>query len=123
VICLDTNYLILGLVEGSRESRQLAAWRAAGERLVAPTLVWFEFLCGPVSAPQIATMRAFVHELVPFEESHASVAATLFNAASRKRSSRVDAMIAATAIVADAALATNNKEDFRPFRVGGLRLA
>jgi len=26
VICLDTNYLILGLVAGSRESRELTAW-------------------------------------------------------------------------------------------------
>jgi predicted nucleic acid-binding protein len=41
----------------------------------------------------------------------------------RKRSTRVDAMIAATAIVADAALATNNATDFLPFRDSGLRLA
>ena len=41
MICLDTNYLIVGLVSGSRESRELAAWVAAGDRLVAPALVWF----------------------------------------------------------------------------------
>ncbi|MEP7382166.1 MAG: PIN domain-containing protein [Gemmatimonadota bacterium] len=96
---------------------------AAGERLVAPTVVWFEFLCGPVTAAQIQTMRAFLHELVPFDESQAVAAADLFNAAARKRSTRVDAMIAATAIVVDAALATNNKVDFRPFGRSGLRLA
>jgi predicted nucleic acid-binding protein len=123
VICLDTNYLILGLVAGSRESRELTTWIASGERLMVPTLVWFEFLCGPVTAAQIATMRAFLHELVPFDESHASTAAALFNAAARKRSTRVDAMIAATAIVAGAALATNNTDDFRAFQAGGLQLA
>lgn len=123
MICLDTNYLILGLVAGSRESRELGAWIAAGERLMVSTLVWFEFLCGPVTAPQIETMRAFLHELVPFDESHAIEAAELFNAAARKRSTRVDAMIAATAIVADAALATNNTDDFRAFLDSGLRLA
>jgi predicted nucleic acid-binding protein len=123
VICLDTNYLILGLVAGSRESRELTTWIASGERLMVPTLVWFEFLCGPVTAAQITTMRAFLHELVPFDESHASTAAALFNAAARKRSTRVDAMIAATAIVAGAALATNNTDDFRAFQAGGLQLA
>jgi predicted nucleic acid-binding protein len=97
VICLDTNYLILGLVSGSRESRELAAWVAAGERLVAPTLVWFEFLGGPVTEAQVSTMRAFLHQLVPFDAPQASIA--------------------------DAALATNNATDFLPFRDSGLRLA
>ena len=123
MICLDTNYLILGLVAGSRESGELAAWAAAGEQLVAPSLVWFEFLCGPVTEVQVRTMRAFLHELTPFDEPQAIVAANLFNAAARKRSTRVDAMIAATAIVADAALATNNAADFLPFRESGLRFA
>ncbi|MEO7360643.1 MAG: type II toxin-antitoxin system VapC family toxin [Gemmatimonadaceae bacterium] len=122
VICLDTNYLILGLVAGSRESRELTAWVTSGEQLVTPTLAWFEFVCGPVTPLQIQTMRAFLHEIVPFDEIHAIAAAELFNAALRKRSTRVDAMIAATAIVADAPLATNNKHDFRPFVDGGLRL-
>ncbi len=122
MICLDTNYLILGLVAGSRESRELSAWIASGKRLVTPTLAWFEFLCGPVTPAQIATMRAFLHELVPFDETHAIAASALFNAAARKRSTRVDAMIAATAIAAGAALATNNTDDFKAFRDGGLRL-
>lgn len=122
MICLDTNYLILGLVAGSRESRELSSWIASGERLMTPTLAWFEFLSGPVTPAQVETMRAFLDELVPFDESHAVAAADLFNAAARKRSTRIDAMIAATAILADAALATNNKSDFRPFRDGGLRL-
>ena len=123
MICLDTNYLILGLVAGSRESGELAAWVAAGEQLVAPSLVWFEFLCGPVTEAQVRTMRAFLHELTPFDEPQAIVAAHLFNAAPRRRSTRVDAMRAATAIVADAALATNNAADFLPFRESGLRFA
>lgn len=55
VICLDTNYLILGLVAGSREGRELSEWIASGERLVTPTLAWCEFLCGPVTAAQIVT--------------------------------------------------------------------
>ena len=46
MICLDTNYLILGLVAGSRESQELTAWIEAGEVLVAPMSAWYEFLCG-----------------------------------------------------------------------------
>lgn len=123
MICLDTNYLILGLVPGSREGRELTAWITSGERLVTPMLAWFEFLCGPVTAMQIQTMRAFLHDLLPFDESHAVAAAGLCNVAGRKRTVRVDAMIAATAIVAGAALATNNQKDFGAFSLSGLRFA
>lgn len=36
MICLDTNYLMLGLVSGIRESHELAAWIQPREVLVAP---------------------------------------------------------------------------------------
>jgi predicted nucleic acid-binding protein len=122
MICLDTNYLILGLVPGSRESKDLIAWTQAGETLVAPMPAWYEFICGPVSAAQIATMRAFLHDLIPFDEPHAVEAARFFNAATRKRALRIDAMIAATALVAGASLATNNRADFEAFTAHGLVL-
>jgi predicted nucleic acid-binding protein len=123
VICIDTNYLILGLVPGSPEGDRLRRWSAGGTRLVAPTVVWFEFLCGPVTARQADTMRAFLHDIIPFGEPHAACAATLFNHAGRRRSTRVDAMIAATALVADVPLATNNAADFSAFCAAGLRFA
>ncbi|MFT5497246.1 MAG: hypothetical protein ACI9TH_002652, partial [Kiritimatiellia bacterium] len=34
MICLDTNYLILGLVPGSPEATRLLAWLDAGEQFV-----------------------------------------------------------------------------------------
>lgn len=108
MICLDTYYLILGLVPGSRESKDLIACAQAGETL---------------TAPQIAAMRAFLHDLVPFHEPRALEAARLFNASKRKRSPRIDAMIAATAIVAGAELATNNRADFNTFVPHGPKLA
>ena len=122
MICLDTNYLILGVSPGTRESRELLAWHEAGEPLVTPMLAWFEFLCGPVNAAQIAVMRAFLDSLVVFDEAHAVEAARLFKAVSRKRSLRVDSLIAATATTAGARLATNNRADFEPFRAHGLQL-
>lgn len=123
MICLDTNHLIFGLVPGSRESKELIAWAQAGKTLITPMPAWYEFICGPVTAPQIAAMRAFLRDPVLFDEPQALEAARLFNAAKRKRSLRIDAMIAATAIVAGAELATSNRSDFNTFVPHGLKLA
>lgn len=73
-----------------------------------------------VTDAQIAIMRAFVSKIVPFAEAEAREAARLFNAIHRKRSLRVDAMIAGTATIANARLATNNRADFKPFAAHGL---
>ncbi len=115
MISLDTNYLILGLVPGGEEGRRLIRWMQSGEILVTATTCWYEFLCGPVTPAQIETVRACLHQILPFEEAQAVVAARLFNAVGRKRSLRVDCMIAACAVVAGARLATNNSTDFRIF--------
>jgi predicted nucleic acid-binding protein len=123
MICLDTNYLIRGLVRGSPESLELSVWVKRGEIIVTSTVAWYEFLCGPVSDREIRTMRAFVQQLLPFDESQAVVAATLFNAGGRKRAHRVDMMIAAAAIAADAQLATSNRADFTHFTASGLVFA
>ena len=122
MICLDTNYLILGLTQGSKESKELVRWYQAGEALVTPMPAWYEFLCGPVSKQQVETMRAFLTEIVPFGEEQAEAAAQLFESAGRKRALRVDAMIAATAMVAQAELATNNRNDSRKFSDSDLLL-
>ena len=122
MICLDTNYLILSLIEGSNESQQLIAWYQSGEALVTPMVAWYEFLCGPVSGPQVEAMRAFISEIIPFGEMQATKAAELFDSTGRKRVLKVDAMIAATAAVSGAKLATNNVSDFREFTAFGLKL-
>lgn len=122
VICLDTNYLIRCLELGSEESDRITSWYRRGERLCAPMPAWYEFLCGPVTAEQEEAVRAFLAEVIPFAEAQAREAARLFNAAARKRSLRVDAMIAATAVVSGARLATGNRDDFAPFVAHGLEL-
>lgn len=123
MICLDTNYLILGLVSGSRECEALIRWAQAGEQMITAMPAWYEFLCGPVTEAQVTAIRSFLHDVIPFDEPQTRAAARLFNAAGRKRTLRVDAMIAATAIVADAQLATNNRADFGVFVPHGLKLA
>ena len=122
MICLDTNYLIRGVSEGTAEAAALVAWIEAGETLITPMPAWFEFICGPVTTDQKTTVRAFLTEIVPFAEAEAVEAARLFNVIKRKRSLRVDAMIAGTAIAAKARLATQNRADFKPFTAYGLTL-
>ncbi len=122
MICLDTNYLIHGLVAESSEATQLIAWHRSGEPLITSMPAWVEFLCGPVTAAQVATMRGFLREIVSFDEPQAKEAARLFNAVNRKRGLRVDAMIAGTATACGASLATNNQRDFGLFTPHGLQM-
>jgi predicted nucleic acid-binding protein len=123
MICLDTNYLIRGVSQGSAEASRMIGWFQAGEAMVTPMAAWFEFLCGPVTMDQETAVRAFLAQIVPFDEKQATAAAGLFNKAGRKRHLRVDAMIAGTAVAIGAKLATGNRTDFAPFVELGLELA
>ncbi len=68
-------------------------------------------------------MRATTSDrILPFTAAAAQESARLFNAVGRRRQLRAVAMIAATAIVAGARLATENADDFSPFVREGLRL-
>jgi predicted nucleic acid-binding protein len=51
------------------------------------------------------------------------MAAELFNKTGRRRGSRLDCLIAATAAVARAEIATVNEADFKPFLPHGVKLA
>jgi predicted nucleic acid-binding protein len=122
-IFLDTNYLVRSLVTGTAESALLVRWHKSGETLLAAAPAWYEFLCGPVSDQQIRVIRAFLSGgIVEFGEVQAAEAARLFNAIGRLRRLRTDTMIAATAIVAGARLATSNSEDFAVFTPHGLKI-
>lgn len=100
IILLDTNLLIGSLVDGTEEAAQLSRWMDADEQLATCSVVWHEFLSGPVDATGVDIMRATTAErILPF-----------------------DAMIAASAVVAGARLATENRADFEVFVPFGLRL-
>ena len=123
MIHLDTNYLIGLAVRGSSPAQNVDKWLAAGEPLAASALAWTEFLSGPVSADEIALVESVIEgNLVAFEKPAAVLASQLFNQAGRRRGSRFDCLIAATAILAGAKLATENKKDFEPFVAFGLKL-
>lgn len=123
MILLDTNYLIRALIAGTDEAARVSAWIDSGEDLCTSSVSWYEFLCGPVDEEGIDLMRAITSDrILPFTAAAAQESARLFNAVGRRRQLRVDAMVAATAIVAGARLATENGDDFSPFVREGLRL-
>ena len=123
MICLDTNYLIHGLVLDTPESRQIRGWLQTNEPIAMPAVAWYEFLCGPVDDEDISLAEMILtHGILGFHGGEIVKAANLFNAVGRSRRFRFDAMIAGTAIVAGARLATRNLADFSPFVPHGLAL-
>jgi predicted nucleic acid-binding protein len=123
MIHLDTSFLIRALAEGTPQDGKIRAWLAAGETLGMSAVAWAEFLCGPAGLAGLELVGKVVEDRIPFGEGEAMLAARLFNASGRRRGSLADCMIAATAIRAGAALATENPRDFRRFVPAGLSLA
>jgi predicted nucleic acid-binding protein len=123
MIHLDTSFLIRALAAGTPQDRRIRAWLAAGEALGMSAVAWAEFLCGPPGLAGLELVSQVVRDRIPFGEGEATLAARLFNEAGRRRGSLADCMIAATAIRAGAALATENLGDFRRFEPVGLTLA
>ena len=111
------------LAAGTPQDTRLRGWLAKGEPLGMSTVAWAEFLCGPVEAAGIGLLDHIVTERAPFGEGEAVLAAQLFNVSGQRRGSLADCMVAAAAIRAGVALATDNPKDFRRFEPAGLRLA
>jgi predicted nucleic acid-binding protein len=124
MIHLDTNYLVGLLVKGSPQAGDVDGWLVAGQLLATSAIAWTEFLNGPVTPLEISRAAAVLQSrIVPFGQQEAVVAADLFNKSGRRRGSRFDCMIAATAILAQAEVATVNQLDFKVFIQHGLKVA
>lgn len=123
MIHLDTN-LLIALTDAADPHREAAlGLMQGGISAAVSSLAWWEFECGPVTSEGLLLVRRLLPGgIIPFEESHAREAARLFNAAGRARRLKFDSLIAATAILSGAELATANPEDFRPFVLHGLKL-
>jgi predicted nucleic acid-binding protein len=124
MIHLVTNYLIGLLVKGSPQAGEVDGWLASGQNLAASAIAWTEFLSGPVTQVEVSRAKAVLQSrIIPFGEREAILAADLFNKTGRRRGSRFDCWIAATAIVAQADIATVNQSDFKVFIQHGVELA
>lgn len=122
MIHFDTNALI-ALPHWARERHPVIARVLAGDAAAASSIVWYEFLLGPLAQDEAALAHAFLQgRIVAVAEEDAALAAELFNASGRRRSLKTDALIAAIAIRARADFVTANTADFKPFVQHGLRL-
>jgi predicted nucleic acid-binding protein len=123
MIHLDTNYLIGLLVRGSREASEVDQWLAAGESLATSAISWSEFLNGPVTPLDVSQVETVLQsQIVSFGRVEAALAADLFNTTGRRRGSRFDCLIAATAISNQSEFATLNLADFKAFTQYGLKI-
>src|SRR6266513_3734803 len=98
VIHLDTSFMILALVRGSPQDRQVRQWLQRDESLAMSAIAWAELLCGPLPLELLSIVTRVVSQRVPFHEDEAQLSAQLFNESGRRRGSFVDRMIAATAL-------------------------
>jgi predicted nucleic acid-binding protein len=120
MIHLDTNFLIHFLAGRELELKVVEDAELSGELFAVSSVVWTEFLSGPVSANHISRAKALIrNDVVSFGFKEAELAAKVFNDAGRKRYLRADTMIAATAILYSARLASSDPKGFCDVRIGG----
>ncbi|MEI7775511.1 MAG: PIN domain-containing protein [Verrucomicrobiota bacterium] len=123
MIHLDANILIRLSVPGSGAAKKVRKWLLAGETLSASAPAWFEYISGPVTAQDILHAEAILTGGVAnFEKEHSHKAADLFNLTDRRRAMKLDCMIAASALLHRAKVATTNVTDFLPFVPHGLAI-
>jgi predicted nucleic acid-binding protein len=122
MIHLDTNFLIQSLVPGNSCAIRLQHWLATNEEVEICTIVWSEFLCGPIDAPDLAYVRQIFPSCVPFLAEDAERSADFFNRTGRRSRSLADCQIAAVAVRRNAEFATVNTNDFKVFHSYGLQM-
>jgi predicted nucleic acid-binding protein len=111
---LDTSVLIDSLSGTKRSAKILRSVIEAGERIVIPSLVLYEWLRGPRVPTEIAAQEALFPSdaALAFGPREASVSADLYRSIKRPRGREIDLAIAACALVRDADLWTLNTTDF-----------
>lgn len=123
MIVVDTS-VIIDSFTGARRSA-IALWKAIerSERLLVPSLVFYEWWRGPRSLEELADQEALLpkESALPFGPDEAAVAAEIYRAVKRPRGREIDLAIGAYAITRGAELWTLNTGDFRD--VPGLRVS
>ena len=122
-IHLDTSALVGALAGPGGAADRLYTFIEQGHRLQLSSIVLCEWLRGPRTASELRVQEELFprEQAVPFDTEAAAQAAALDARLPRPRGRDVDLMIAACALVSEAALWTLNPRDFSD--VPGLRLA
>jgi predicted nucleic acid-binding protein len=120
MIHLDTNFLIQSLMPGNSCAIRLHHWLATNEEVEICTIVWSEFLCGPISSSELALARQVFPSCVAFLTEDAERSADLFNRT--VPAAWLDCQIASVAFRRNAGLATVKTNDSKIFQRFGLQL-
>ena len=114
MIIVDASALVDSLVGPKRSAARMRTLIEAGERLVLPTLVLYEWWRGPRVPQELAAQEALFpsESALPFGVQQAEAASRLYRLVKRPRGREVDLAIAAHAVSRDAALWTLNGSDF-----------
>ncbi len=123
ILHLDTNCLI-DLLLGNGKTIKILKEKLLSEWIcMTSAMAWHEFVCGPVLNEQKKDIFDFLEgRILPVDAKTAELAADLFNQSGRKKGSKPDCIIAATAILHQAELLTWNHSDFKNFKSYGLIL-
>lgn len=114
MIVLDTSLLIDALSGPRRSAPAMRDALAAGERMLLPALVLYEWLRGPRLPEELAAQDGLLpaEAALPFGAAEAAAATDLYRAVTEPRGREVDIAIAAHAIVRDVPVWTLNVADF-----------
>lgn len=119
----DTNELINISSTTSDLGEKMLPWLKQGNIAAISTITWSEFCNGPIPLAKKQLIEQILGDnIIEFTQPMAETASFLFNKTGRRRSSHSDCMIAATAIISDASLCTQNIKDFERFIPFGLHL-
>lgn len=115
MIVLDTSVLIDALSGPRRSAPALRRAIEAGERILLPSLVLYEWLRGPRLDEELAAQEALFPTALAlaFGPAEAARAAQLYVSLPRGRGREIDLAIAACALTLGARLWTTNPRDFR----------
>jgi predicted nucleic acid-binding protein len=122
-LIVDTSALVDSLTGPKRSAKTMRAFIAAGERLLIPSLVLYEWQRGPRTEEELTAQHALLPTAgaLQFGSEEAAVAARLYGEVPRPRGREIDLAVAAHAVVRQDKLWTLNVNDFAD--VPGLILA
>lgn len=123
MIHLDTSMLIAMVKVTDAHHTTARKLAATPHHFSTSAVAWMEFHSRPVQPTFTLALRSLLGGgIVPFDEKTAAFAGDLYHFTRSHRRARKDVMIAASAILAGAELATANPDDFQAFLPHGLTL-
>ncbi|HEV7425870.1 MAG TPA: type II toxin-antitoxin system VapC family toxin [Thermoanaerobaculia bacterium] len=118
MIVVDTSVLVDSFTGPRKSLPRLTQLIEAGERILLPTLVVYEWLRGPRIPQELRNYEDLFpdDQIIAFGVQEARVAARLYQTVESPRRREIDLAIASVAITHDAAVWTLNHEDFRDIK-------